>query len=423
MAQAKLKELKEQLKDLLDKGFIRSSISPWGAPVLFVRKKYGSPPTFMDLMNKVYKQYLDMFVIVFIDDILIYSRSEDKHTNHLRIVFQVLKDKQLFTKFSKCEYLFNSMAFLGHIVSEKGIEVDPKKKDAVKRWPRPLSPSDIRNFLGLCCYYRRFVEEFSSIASLLTTLTRQNAKFLWSESFEKSFQEFKDRLTSAPVLTLPEGTDGFVVYYDASRIGLGCVIMPNEKVISHASRQLKEAISACLDALAKDLENSKVDSNSNENTSQNRGWKQTPEEEKVGLAFLYLEGNAQLWFRQLEIDMAQPSWDEFKRQRNLHFGPPIISQKLGELTKLCQIGGLTDYIAIEVELHNPLDLGTTMSLSRLYERKEQPVCSQLLDACKSKTSDFSPQQHARFVKNLTRSEMEERQLKGFCFNYDEPFTR
>ncbi|WMV09563.1 hypothetical protein MTR67_002948, partial [Solanum verrucosum] len=106
---------------------------------------------------------------------------------------------------------------------DKGIEVNLKKTDAVNSWPRPLTPSDIRRFLGLAGYYRRFVEGFSSIASHLTTLTQKKVKFIWSEACEKSFQELKDRLTSAPVLTLSEGTYGFVVYCDASRIGLGCV--------------------------------------------------------------------------------------------------------------------------------------------------------------------------------------------------------
>ena len=138
---------------------------------------------------------------------------------------QVLKDHQLYAKFSKCEFWLRSVTFLGHIVSSKGIEVDPKKTDVVKGWPRPLTPTDIRSFLGLAGYYRRFVEGFSSIDSPLTALTQKKVKFEWSEACEKSFQELKDRLTYAPVLTLPEGTEGFVVYCDASRVGLHCVLM------------------------------------------------------------------------------------------------------------------------------------------------------------------------------------------------------
>ncbi|KAH0633374.1 hypothetical protein KY284_036160 [Solanum tuberosum] len=198
-----------------------------------------APVAFMDLMNGVFRQYLDSFVIVFINNILIYSKSEGDHMEHLRIVLQVLKDHQLYDKFSKCEFWLRSVAFLCLIVSSRGIEVDPKKIDAVKNWPRPLSPTDIRSFLGLADYYRRFVEGFSSIASPLTTLTQKKSKFEWFETCEKSFQELKNRLTTAPMLTLPEGTDGFVVYCDASRVGLGCVLMQHGKVIAYASRQLK----------------------------------------------------------------------------------------------------------------------------------------------------------------------------------------
>ncbi|KAH0715068.1 hypothetical protein KY284_007973 [Solanum tuberosum] len=253
-------ELKEQLKDLLDKGFIRPSVLPWGAPVLFVRKKEGSlrmcidyrqlnkvttknkypfsriddlfyqlqgtscfskidlrsgyhqlrvrecdipktafrtryghyefmvrsfgltnaPTSFMDLMNRVFKPYLAMFVLVFINDILIYSRNEEDHASHLIIVLQTLKDKELYDKFSKCEFWLEFVAFLGHIVSREGIRVDTQKIEELKKW-----------------------------------------------------------LTTASVLTLPEGTQGFVVYCDASRVGLGCVLMQNDKVIAYASRQLK----------------------------------------------------------------------------------------------------------------------------------------------------------------------------------------
>jgi len=198
-----------------------------------------APAAFMDLMNRVFKPYLDMFVIVFIDDILIYSRNEEDHASHLRTVLQTLKDKELYAKFSKCEFWLKSVAFLGHIVSGDGIKVDTRKIEAVQNWPRPTSPTDIRSFLGLAGYYRRFVEGFSSISSPLTKLTQKTVKFQWSEACEKSFQELKKRLTTAPVLTLPEGTQGFVVYCDASRVGLGCVLMQNGKVIAYASRQLK----------------------------------------------------------------------------------------------------------------------------------------------------------------------------------------
>ncbi|WMV20230.1 hypothetical protein MTR67_013615 [Solanum verrucosum] len=198
-----------------------------------------APAAFMDLMNRVFKQYLDLFVIVFIDDILIYSRNEEEHASHLRVVLQTLKDRQLFAKFSKCEFWLQSVAFLGHIVSSEGIRVDSQKIEAVKQWPRPTSATDIRSFLGLAGYYRRFVEGFSSIASSLTKLTQKKVKFQWSDDCEKSFAELKTRLTTAPVLTLPEGSDGYVIYCDVSRVGLGCVLMQRGKVIAYASRQLK----------------------------------------------------------------------------------------------------------------------------------------------------------------------------------------
>ncbi|KAH0780669.1 hypothetical protein KY290_000267 [Solanum tuberosum] len=167
-----------------------------------------APATFMDLMNRVFKPYLDMFVIVFIYDILIYSRNEEDHASHIRIVLQTLKDRELYAKFSKCEFWLEPVAFLGHSVSGEGIKVDTQKIEAVHNCPRPTSPIDIKSFLGLAGYYR-------------------------------SFQELKKWLTTALVLTLPEGTQGFVVYCDASRVGLGCVLMQNGKVIVYASRQLK----------------------------------------------------------------------------------------------------------------------------------------------------------------------------------------
>ncbi|WMV45916.1 hypothetical protein MTR67_039301, partial [Solanum verrucosum] len=167
-------------------------------------------------MNRVFKPYLDSFVVVFIDDILIYSRGEEEHKGHLRVVLQRLREEKLYAKYEKCEFWLQEVAFLGHVVSGDGIKVDPKKTDVIRNWPRPLTPSDIRSFLGLASYYRRFVDEC-----------------------EESFQTLKERLVSAPILSLPDGLEGFVVYCDASRIGLGCVLMQSGKVIAYASRQLK----------------------------------------------------------------------------------------------------------------------------------------------------------------------------------------
>ncbi|KAL0537052.1 hypothetical protein IC582_026020 [Cucumis melo] len=319
MAPAELKELKVQLLELLDKGFIRPSVSPWGAPVLFVKKKDGSmrlcidyrelnkvnvknryplpriddlfdqlqgatvfskidlrsgyhqlrikdedvpktafrsryghyefivmsfgltnaPAVFMDLMNRVFREFLDTFVIVFIDDILIYSKTEAEHEEHLRMVLQTLRDNKLYAKFSKCEFWLKQVSFLGHVVSKAGVSVDPAKIEAVTGWTRPSTVSEVRSFLGLAGYYRRFVENFSRIATPLTQLTRKGVPFVWSKACEDSFQTLKQKLVTAPVLTVPDGSGSFVIHIDASKKGLGCVLMQQGKVVAYASRQLK----------------------------------------------------------------------------------------------------------------------------------------------------------------------------------------
>ncbi|XP_052177643.1 uncharacterized protein LOC127791705 [Diospyros lotus] len=157
-----------------------------------------APAVFMDLMNRVFKEYLDSFVIVFIDDILIYSPSPETHEAHLSVVLQKLRDEQLYAKFSKCEFWQTRVVFLGHVVSGEGISVDPEKTRAVMDWPRPMTVTEIRSFLGLAGYYRRFIEGFARLASPLTKLTRKGTRFIWDESCERSFQELKRRLTSAP---------------------------------------------------------------------------------------------------------------------------------------------------------------------------------------------------------------------------------
>ena len=171
---------------------------------------------FMDLMNRVFKSYLDTFVIVFIDDILVYSRSEEEHAEHLRIVLQTLRDNQLYAKFSKCEFWLEEVVFLGHVISAKGVYVDPKKIEAILSWNPPTSVHEVRSFLGLAGYYRRFVQNFSIIASPLTKLLRKNVKFVWNEECQDSFDELKACLTSASVLTLPVTGLEYVVYNDAS---------------------------------------------------------------------------------------------------------------------------------------------------------------------------------------------------------------
>ncbi|GJV47002.1 putative reverse transcriptase domain-containing protein [Tanacetum coccineum] len=230
LAPSEMQELSDQLQELADRGFIRPSTSPWEAPVLFVKKKdesfrmcyhqlrvrdedipktafktiYGhyefqvmsfgltnAPAVFMDLMNRVCKPYMDKFVIVFIDDILIYSRNKEEHANHLRIILELLKKEKLYAKFSKCDFWINIVQFLGHVIDSQGIHVGPTKIEAVKNWASPSTPTEVRQLLGLAGYYQRFIKDFSKIAKSLTELTQKNKKYIWGEDQEPSFQLLK----------------------------------------------------------------------------------------------------------------------------------------------------------------------------------------------------------------------------------------
>ena len=199
-----------------------------------------APAVFMDLMHRICKPYLDKFVIVFIDDILIYSKSKEEHEEHLRLILELLKQEKLYAKFSKCEFWIPKVQFLGHVIDSEGVHVDPAKIESIKDWAAPTTPSEVRQFLGLAGYYRRFIEGFSKIAKSLTKLTQKNVKYEWGEKEEEAFQLLKEKLCSAPILALPEGSEDFVVYCDASHKGLGAVLMQREKVIAYASRQLKK---------------------------------------------------------------------------------------------------------------------------------------------------------------------------------------
>ncbi|WVZ58433.1 hypothetical protein U9M48_008709 [Paspalum notatum var. saurae] len=281
--------IKENIDELLGKGFIRPSSSPWAFLVLFVDKKDGTPKMcvdyralndvtiknkyplpriddlfdqlqgacvfskidlrfgyhqmkirpsdipktafitrfglyeytvmsfgltnapayFMNLMNKVFMEYLDKFVVVFIDDILIYSKTEEEHEEHLRLVLQKLREHKLYAKLSKCEFWLDQVPFLGHIVSKGGIMVDLSKISSVMDWKVP-------------------------------EVVKESVAFIWTKERQAGFDELKKRLTTAPVLTLPDLTKSFTVYCDASKEGLGCVLMQEGKVIAYASRQLRK---------------------------------------------------------------------------------------------------------------------------------------------------------------------------------------
>ncbi|WVZ58359.1 LOW QUALITY PROTEIN: hypothetical protein U9M48_008638 [Paspalum notatum var. saurae] len=302
MAPNELKELKTQLQEQLDKGFIRPSSSPWGCLALFVEKKdqdgkrlcvdywplnavtlagarvfskidlrsgyyqikirdedipkttfstrYGlyeylvmsfgltnAPAFFMYMMNSVFMNYSTM---VFIDDILIYTKNEEEHAEHLQIVLSWLREHKLYAKFSKCPFWLKEVGFLGHILSEKGVAVDPSKVECVLNWKQPETVTEIRSFLGLAGYYCRFIKGFSKTAKPMTSLTKKNARYSWSPNCEEAFQSLKKSLTTAPVLAQPDVTKPFEVYCDASGNGLGCVLMQEGRVVAYASRQLRK---------------------------------------------------------------------------------------------------------------------------------------------------------------------------------------
>jgi hypothetical protein len=185
-------------------------------------------------------EFLDNFVVVFIDNILIYSKSNEEHESHLRAILEKLREHKLYAKFGKCEFWLSEVGFLGHIVTKDEIAVDPSKVTAVMEWEPPKNVGEIRSFLGLAGYYRRFIENFSKIAKPMTELLKKEKKFEWTEGCENSFQELKKRLVSAPVLCLPDLEKEFQVYCDASRQGLGSVLMQGGRVVAYASRQLKK---------------------------------------------------------------------------------------------------------------------------------------------------------------------------------------
>ena len=184
-----------------------------------------APAAFMDLMHRVFQPYLDQFVVVFVDDILTYFQSEWEYEDHLRIVLQLLRDHQLYTKFSKCDFWLTEVRFLGQVVSASGVSVDREKVEVVMSWERSKSVFEIRSFLRLAGYYRRFIEDFSRLAAPMTRLTRKKVRFDWDDRCEEAFQELKRRLTTTPILIVPDRGQGYIVYCDASRAGLGCVLM------------------------------------------------------------------------------------------------------------------------------------------------------------------------------------------------------
>jgi hypothetical protein len=199
-----------------------------------------APAYFMYLINKVFMEYLDKFVVVFIDDILIFSKTEKEHEKHLRMVLEKLRSSQLYAKFRKCEFWLTEVAFLGHVISAGGISVDPSEVKDVLNWMAPMNASEIQSFLRLAGYYHRFIKDFSKIAKPMAWLLEKDKDFNWTEECQVNFEELQKRLTSMPVLILPDVTKKLDIYCDAPRQGLRCVLMQDGQVVSYASRQLRK---------------------------------------------------------------------------------------------------------------------------------------------------------------------------------------
>ncbi|GJW57359.1 putative reverse transcriptase domain-containing protein [Tanacetum coccineum] len=198
-----------------------------------------APTVFMYFMNKVCGPYLDKFVIVFIDDILIYSKTQEEHVEYLRLVLGLLKKEKLYAKFFLSVDSAKEVKVSWHVINGNGIHVDPSKIEDVKNWKAPRTPIEVCSFLGLAWYYRRFIKNFSKIAKSFTILNQKCKTFDWGKEQELAFRTLKDKLCNTPVLALVDGPKDFMVYCDTSRIGLDCVLMQRGKVIAYASRQLK----------------------------------------------------------------------------------------------------------------------------------------------------------------------------------------
>jgi hypothetical protein len=236
----------------LRSGYHQIHIRPEAIPKTAFTTRYGlfeylvmsfgltnAPVHFTYLMNSVFMSELDKFVVVFIDDILIYSKNEEDHAQHLRIILTRIREHQLYAKFSKWAFWLEEIQFLGHVLSAKGIAVDPSKVKDILEWKPPTTVHQVRSFLGLAVYYRRFTPDFSKLVKPITSLLKNDTKFNWSLRCNEAFKQLKVLLTTAPILAQPDIKKPFDVYCDASGSGLGCVLMQEGRVIAYTSRQLR----------------------------------------------------------------------------------------------------------------------------------------------------------------------------------------
>ncbi|KAG7536993.1 Zinc knuckle CX2CX4HX4C [Arabidopsis suecica] len=197
-----------------------------------------APSTFMRLMNHVLRAYIGHFVVVYFDDILVYSKSLEEHVDHLKMVLEVLRKEKLYANFKKCTFGTDNLVFLGFVVSTDGVKVDEEKVKAIREWPSPKSVGEVRSFHGLAGFYRRFVKDFSTLAAPLTEVIKKNVGFKWEQAQEDAFQALKEKLTNAPVLSLPDFIKTFEIECDASGVGIGAVLMQDKKPIAYFSEKL-----------------------------------------------------------------------------------------------------------------------------------------------------------------------------------------
>lgn len=321
MSPLELQEVKKQIDELLEQGYIQPSKSPYGSPVLFVKKKEGTlrmcvdyralnkltiknkyplpridelldrlngakyftkidlrsgyhqvriaekdvektafncryghyeflvlpfglcnaPATFMYLMNDLFKPYLDVFVIVYLDDILIFSKTLNEHKEHVKKVLEILRKNELYAKKEKCEMFRTEVSFLGHRVSGNGIGMEQEKINAVLKWPEPKNVNEIQQFLGLAGYYRRYIKNFSGIVSPISELLSNKITFKWTERQQHAFEQLKQAMVSAPVLALPDPSLPYTVKCDASGYAIGAELSQNGKPIAYLSHKLTPA--------------------------------------------------------------------------------------------------------------------------------------------------------------------------------------
>lgn len=317
-------EMQRQIKKLLDSGEIQPSVSPYGSPVLFVKKQDGSlrmcidyravnkqtvknkyplprieemldqlgkakyftkfdldsgyhqirvaqedvyktafstryghyeflvmpfgltnaPATFQTLMNDIFRPFLDKFIMVYLDDILIYSETLEEHDQHVRQALEVLRQHRLYCKPSKCEFFKTELGFLGHVLSGQGVKADPRKVQSIVDWPQPTTVKHVRSFLGLANYYRRYVHGFANMAAALNLLTRKNVPFVWGAAQDKAFEALKVALTTSPVLKNPEFGKPFKITCDASEFAVGAVLSQEtaegERPVAFISQSLND---------------------------------------------------------------------------------------------------------------------------------------------------------------------------------------